>query len=233
MIDFQHFEALSFDCYGTLIDWETGIVSALQPVLQSHGIELSAAAILRHYAASETAAQRGEFANYREVLRRVMREFGRQTGFTPPASELDCLSESIKEWTPFPDTVDSLRALKRSFKLVIISNVDDDLFAETARYLEVEFDWVITSEQAGSYKPSLRNFEFAFRKSGIPKDRFLHVAESLFHDIGPANSLGITSVWVNRHSGAEGGGATAPTTANPDLEVPDLTALVSAMGLNA
>ena len=231
MIDFESFEVLSFDCYGTLIDWESGIVAALRPVLSAHGIELSTDEILHHYSASEPAAQGGEFVDYKHVLRRVVGEFGNQTGFDPSAAELDCLSDSIKDWKPFPDTVDALATLKKSYKLVIISNVDDDLFVETAKQLQVNFDRVITAEQVGSYKPSHRNFEAAFEKTGVPKERFLHVAESLYHDIGPANELGITSVWVNRHSGKQGGGASTTTSATPDLEVPDLKTLVDTIDL--
>ena len=122
--------------------------------------------------------------------------------------------------------------MKSRYKLAIISNVDDDLFAQTARELGVAFDTVVTAQQVRSYKPDHRNFHTALERMGIEKARWLHVGESLYHDIGPANQLGISCVWVNRGHDQEGPGATRPTDATPDLEVPDLATLVNLMGLS-
>ena len=234
LFDFSNYDVLSFDCYGTLIDWEGGITAALMPVLAARNIDLSDEDILKLYADAEPRAQQeGEFLMYREVLRRVMREIASALDFEPSPSETDCLADSIKDWMPFPDTVAALRAMKRQYRLAIISNVDDDLFAGSAKRLEVEFDWVITSQQVGSYKPSQANFEFAIEKMGVAPERLLHIAQSVYHDIVPAKAMGLTSVWVNRGAGKEGGGATPPANAQPDLKVPDLKALITMMGLDS
>ena len=136
MIDFDKYDVLSFDCYGTLIDWEGGITAALKPVLAARNIDLSDGEILKLYANAEPKAQQeGEFVTYREVLRRVMSRISGSLGFEPSPSEVDCLADSIKDWMPFPDTVGALRAMKRQFRLAIISNVDDDLFAGSAKRL--------------------------------------------------------------------------------------------------
>ena len=231
MLNFDQYEALSFDCYGTLIDWETGITDAVRSVLEAHGLDLTNAQILSLYSEIEPQAQRGEYAEYRVILRNVMQGIADRLGFTPVETDLDCLSDSLGDWPVFPDTVDALRAMKSRYKLAILSNIDDDLFAQTAPKLGVEFDQVITSQQAGSYKPSIHNFVLAIDRIGVGPDKLLHVAESMFHDVVPAKSIGLSAVWVNRHSGDAAAGATRPTHGEPDLEVPDLATLVSLMGL--
>jgi len=225
MLPFERFEALSFDCYGTLIDWESGILSALRPVLSNHGIEETDDQLLAAYAAEEEKAEGDEYRPYREVLREVMRGIGDRFGFTPAADELDCLALSIEQWPAFADTIESLHLLKRRYRLAIISNIDDDLFSGSARRLEVPFDEVITARQVRSYKPRPAHFETALERLGLERDRLLHVAQSLFHDIEPAQRLGLSTVWVNRRQGREGFGATPPGDARPDLEVPDLRTL--------
>ena len=230
MLDFDGIDAVSFDCYGTLIDWESGIVAAITPVLEARGLDLSDTQILALFADIEPMAQRGQYVEYRQVLRDVMRELARRTGFSPDDADLDCLVDSLPDWPPFPDTVGALRAIKSRYKIAIISNIDNDLFAMTARRLDVEFDQVITSQQARSYKPSLHNFVLALDRIAVSPDRLLHVAESAFHDVAPAKSMGLSVVWVNRHGGREIG-ATRPVHATPDLEVPDLATLASLMGL--
>ena len=226
MLDVDRFQWISFDCYGTLIDWETGISEAVAPVLASHGIRRSRAEILALFAAVEPRVQRAGYLEYRRVLRRVMDLIGRELGFEPTASDLACLADSLPHWPVFPDTVDALRALQSRFKLAVISNVDDDLFAGTARTLDVEFDAVVTAQQVRSYKPSLGHFHTAAARLGVATDAWLHVAESLYHDIAPANQLGIASVWVNRPNR---GGGTRRSDAVPDLVAPDLTALARIM----
>ena len=138
--------------------------------------------------------------------------------------------DSIKNWQPFPDTVAALEALKQKYKLAVISNIDDDLFAATAKHLKVEFDWLITAEQVRSYKASTRNFEIALETMGISADKLLHVAQSIYHDIVPATSMGISTVWVNHRHDKTGLGATLPASGQPDLEVRDLKTLVEAIG---
>jgi 2-haloacid dehalogenase len=232
MIDFHQFEVLSFDCYGTLIDWERGMLRALKAVLFNHDIVIdSDNQILKTFAESESSQESGSYLKYRQILKNVVKSFGAQLNFTPTEAELSSLAESIPDWEPFPDTVEALKALKKRYKLAIISNVDDDLFAYTAKKLKVDFDWIVTAEQVKSYKPSLQNFEVAIQRMGISPDKLLHVAQSIYHDIVPAKSMGLSAVWVNRRQGKEGFGATLAASGQPDLEVPDLKTLVSLMGL--
>ena len=229
MIDFDRFEWLSFDCYGTLIDWETGIFEAVSGVLESHGIQMSRSEVLALFAEVEPRVQESTgYLEYRRVLRRVVAMIGIELGFQFTESDLGCLADTLPRWPVFPDTVDALRAMKSRYKLAIISNVDDDLFARTADGLGVDFDTVVTAQQVRSYKPDLRNFNTALERMGIDKESWLHVGESLYHDIGPSNQLGVTCVWVNREGR---GGATRRTDDVPDLVVPDLAALIEAMGL--
>jgi 2-haloacid dehalogenase len=232
MINFQQFEVLSFDCYGTLINWENGILSAFKAILSNHNIHLSDREILELFAQQESIQESGDYLKYRDILKNVVHHFGKTLNFTPTDSEANALAESIQTWEPFPDTVEALKALKTRYKLTIISNIDDELFTYSAQKLEVELDWLITAEQVKSYKPSVQNFAMAIQRMGITPDKLLHVAQSIYHDIVSAKTMGITAVWVNRRKGQEGFGATVPASSNPDLEVPDLKSLVSLMGLD-
>ena len=226
MLDFDRFQWISFDCYGTLIDWETGLAEAVAPVLASHGIRKSRAEVLALFADVEPRMQRAGYLEYRRVLRRVMALIGSELGFHPSESELACLGDSLPNWPVFPDTVGALRALQSRFKLAVISNVDDDLFAGTAEALGIDFDIVVTAQQVRRYKPSLHNFHAAAARMAVDTNAWLHVAESLYHDIAPANQLGIASVWVNR---AHRGGGTRRVDAVPDLVAPDLATLTRIM----
>jgi len=230
MLDFDRFTYLTFDCYGTLIDWEQGILAALRPVLDRHGIVISDDAALALYGELESAAERGPYCPYRALLATVMDGFGERLGFAPSADERAALALSVGDWQPFPDTVAALQTLARRFRLAILSNIDDDLFAGSARRLEVAFAAVVTAEQVCSYKPDPRNFRALLARLDVAPDRVLHVAQSLFHDIAPANALGLTTVWVNRRHDRPGFGATPPATARPDLEVPDLQTLARLVG---
>lgn len=225
MLDFTRFQILTFDCYGTLIDWETGIFSALRPILAAHGKAIPGFAFLEMYSELEAKAEQLEFRAYREVLQSVVRSFGERLGFTPSESEVRSLPGSLAHWQPFPDTVAALRQLKSRYQLAIISNVDDDLFAATAPKLEVAFDHVITAQQARAYKPSLKIFRLAQEKTGIEPERWLHVGQSIYHDVIPAKSLGISTVWVNRPSLRPGAGAAKAASGQPYLEVPNLSTL--------
>jgi 2-haloacid dehalogenase len=225
MLDFGRFTHLTFDCYGTLIDWETGILGVLQGVLAGHSVQADDRRLLDLYSRLEAEEERGPYKPYREVLRAVMARIASQLAFEPTESDLDALPGSLGSWPPFPDTVPSLRKLETRYKLVILSNVDDALFAKTAHLLEVPFDDVITAEQVGSYKPSLRNFEFALARLGVDKDRVLHVAQSLFHDHAPAKSIGLATVRIDRPTLRKGLGLALPVEVEPDLTVPDLKSL--------
>jgi 2-haloacid dehalogenase len=188
-MDFGKYEVVSFDCYGTLIDWESGIISGLRRVLSSHGVDARDDEILDLHAQTEhtlqSSSRRGNYTKYRDVLREEVREAGRRWGFEPLPSEIEALADSLRYWQPFPDTVEALKAMKQRYNLAIISNVDDGMFALTACHLQVEFDWIITAEQAQTYKPSPNNFELALERIGMAPEKVLHVAESLFHDHDP------------------------------------------------
>jgi 2-haloacid dehalogenase len=186
---------------------------------------------LELYGELESKAEREEYHDYKTVLRIVLERFGSRLGFVPTQNELHCLSDSVKDWQAFPDSTRALQAFKKKYKLAIISNIDDDLFASSAQRLQARFDWVITAQQAKSYKPSLSNFHLAFERIGLPKHKILHVAQSLFHDVVPARAVGLSTVWINRRHNKEGFGATPPAQAQPDLEVPDLHTLAAKMGL--
>ncbi len=227
MVDFSGIEWVSFDCYGTLVDWETGISSAVSQALEPYGVRQTTAEILALFAELEPQAQSsGGYKDYRVALREVMAMIGGRLGVPFTEDEANSLPKSLPDWPVFSDVQAALEILKQRYKLAIISNVDDDLFAGSAQALGVEFDAVITSQQVQAYKPNLINFEAAAAAMAVDKERWLHVGESLYHDIGPANQFGIASVWVSR---ADRGGGTRPTDAVPDLVVPDLAALAKMM----
>jgi 2-haloacid dehalogenase len=227
MLDFSRFEILTFDCYGTLINWEEGILRCLHGILTAHGKDMDDATILQLYGDFEAQAELGEYRRYREVLQSVVRQFGEQLGFAPTEEEIRSLPESLQEWKPWPDTVAALRELKRRFRMAIISNVDDDLFTATMPQLGVEFDQIITAQQAGAYKPSLKIFELALSRVGVPAHRILHVGQSVYHDVIPAQSLGLATVWVNRPSARGGVGAVKAVQGYPDLQVASLAELAA------
>ena len=230
MLDFKRLEWLSFDCYGTLVDWETGISNAVSKTLESHGMRKSRAEILALFADLEPKVQGSPgYLTYRRVLRDVMALIATELGFRCTDAELESLADTLPDWPVFPEVVDALHELRARYKLAVISNVDDDLFAGTAEALGVVFDVVVTAEQVRSYKPDLRNFSVAAGRMAVDKERWLHVAESLYHDIKPANQHGIKCAWVNR---ADRGGGTRQADAAPDLVVPDLAALAQMMCAN-
>ncbi|MGA8201507.1 MAG: HAD-IA family hydrolase, partial [Candidatus Sulfotelmatobacter sp.] len=148
MLDFSRFEILTFDCYGTLINWEDGILGCLRRIFEAHDQQTDDAAILQLYGDFEARAEQGEYRSYREVLNSVVRQFGKQFGFAPSEEQVRSLAKSLKEWKPWPDTVEALRLLDSRFRLAIISNVDDDLFAATLPQLTVKFGQIITAQQA-------------------------------------------------------------------------------------
>jgi 2-haloacid dehalogenase len=228
LLDFTRFEILTFDCYGTLINWEEGILRCLHRVLAAHGKDTDDATILRFYGDFEARAEHAEYRRYREVLQSVVRQFGEQLGFAATDQEASSMPESLKDWNPWPDTVAALRQLQSRFRLAIVSNVDDDLFAATQPKLGVQFDQIITAQQAGAYKPSLKIFDLALRRVGGPAHRVLHVGQSVYHDVLPAQSLGLATVWVNRPSARSGVGAVKAVEGHPDLQVSSLAELAAA-----
>jgi 2-haloacid dehalogenase len=227
MLDFNRFDIVTFDCYGTLIHWEDGILRCLHRILAVHGKDTDDATILQLYGDFEARAEQGEYRRYREVLESVVKQFGEQLGFSPTEQEARSLPESLPLWRPWPDTVSALRELQDRFRLAIISNVDDDLFAATRPQLELEFDQVITAQQAGAYKPSLKILELALTRVGVPAHRVLHVGQSFYHDVIPAQALGLATVWVNRPSARTGVGAVKAVEGRPDLQVSSLAELAA------
>jgi 2-haloacid dehalogenase len=228
MLDFHRFEVLTFDCYGTLIDWEVGILSALHHILAAHGKELDDTTLLKLYGDFEQRAEQDNFRSYREVLQSVVRNFGAELDFTPSEEEIRSLPNSLATWKPWPDTVAALKELKKRFQLAVISNVDDNLFAATRAQLQVEFDEVITAQQAQAYKPSLKIFKLALSRIQASAGRILHVGQSIYHDVIPAQALDLATVWVNRPSARAGVGAVKAAQATPDLEVASLAELAAA-----
>jgi len=231
MLDFSRFEILTFDCYGTLIDWEAGLLAVIHRILSAHDKDIDDATILKLYGdfeqRLEESSERRPFRPYREVLESVVRQFGVELGFTPTPHEIRSLPDSLPKWKPWPDTVAALRQLKARFRLAILSNVDDDLFAGTLPQLGVDFDEVITAQQAHAYKPALKIFELALSRVKAPAHRVLHVGQSIYHDVVPAQALGLATVWVNRPSARPGVGAVKAAQANPDLTVSSLSDLAT------
>jgi 2-haloacid dehalogenase len=228
MLDFTRFEILTFDCYGTLIDWESGILSALRRILSTHKKKIDDATLLKLYGDFELRSEQGAFQPYRQVLESVVRQLGDELRFTSTAKQVRSLPDSLAKWKPWPDTVAALRQLKTRFRLAILSNVDDDLFALTRPKLGVDFDEVITAQQAQAYKPSLKLFELALSRVNAPAHRVLHVGQSIYHDVIPAQALGLATVWVNRPSARPGVGAVKTAEATPDLTVTSLAELAAA-----
>lgn len=228
MLDFTRFEILTFDCYGTLIDWEAGLLPVLRRILSAHEKNIDDATLLKLYGDFEQRSEHGTFRPYREVLESVVRQFGTELSFTPTAEEIRSLPNSLPTWKPWPDTVVALLELKTRFRLAILSNVDDDLFAGTRPQLKVDFDEVITAQQAKAYKPSLKLFELALSRVNAPAHRVLHVGQSIYHDVIPAQALGLATVWVNRPSARPGVGAVKAAEAKPDLTVSSLAELAAA-----
>jgi 2-haloacid dehalogenase len=225
-IDWSTVDALTFDCYGTLVDWEQGILASLRPHLGDLPNPPSDEEVLERYAAHEAHLEDGQYLAYRLVLADALAatcaDFGRVVG----AEKRSAFGGSVAEWPAFPDSAVALAKLRSRFELGVITNCDDDLFEFSNERLGRPFRWVITAAQARSYKPARRNFDLAFER-GVPRERVVHVAQSLFHDHVPAKALGLRTVWVNRRHDRPGFGATPPAEATPDLTVPDMATLAA------
>ena len=229
------FEALSFDCYGTLIDWEAGLSAVLTPWARARGLEVTEEQLLTEYSAAEAAAEAEHPADlYPDVLARSMRTTGRTLGAEVTGQDAARLAGSVPDWPAFADSRDALTALGKRFKLIIVSNVDRASFAASKARLGVEFTSVITAQDVGSYKPSPRNFEALASEAarlGIRPGGLLHVAQSLFHDHVPAKRAGLPTVWINRRHARPGWGATPapPAPVTPDWEFPSMAAFAAAV----
>ena len=221
-MDFSDFDALSFDCYGTLIDWEAGIAAVLQGWAGVHGLALTDEELLAAYAADEAEAERDHPTEvYPQILARSMRSLGETLGVPVAAAEAGALAVSVPDWPAFPDSSEALQRLSRRYKLIVLSNVDRRSFAGSNERLGVTFTSIVTAEDVGSYKPSPRNFAALAAEAarlGIGEGKLLHVAQSLFHDHVPAKAAGLPTVWIDRRHARPGWGATPepPAPVTPD-----------------
>ena len=216
------FDTLTFDCYGTLIDWETGIFQGLRPLLERVKQPLTRDQVLEAHARHESSQQKYTPAKrYQELLPIVYKRLAEE--WQVPFTLDDCVAygKSVQNWPAFEDSADALQYLKKYYKLVILSNIDNESFTYSNAKLQVEFDAIITAEDVGSYKPSPRNFEYMLDKlgeRGIKKETILHTAESLFHDHKPANEFGLASCWIYRRHDQEGFGATMNPGQQPKVD---------------
>jgi 2-haloacid dehalogenase len=213
------FKALTFDCYGTLIDWETGILAALEPLLRAGKVTLGRDAVLAEFAKQEAAQEAATPAMlYRELLGEVHRRIARAWAVSVPEAAHLAFGSSVPQWPVFADTPAALQYLGRHYKLVILSNVDRDSFAGSNLKLGVKFDAICTAQDIGSYKPDARNFRYliaAVAKLGIDHTQILHTAQSLYHDHAPAKAAGLASAWIDRGDRRGGGGATLAPANTP------------------
>lgn len=223
MLDFSRVSALTFDCYGTLVDWESGILAAIRAAAAGRPLPPDDQ-VLEIYARLEQRAEAGPFRPYREVLGQCARGLIDALGLSADPA---FLADSLRDWPAFTDTPGALARLATRYRLAILSNIDPDLFAQSLPKLGLRPEVVVTAADTRSYKPAPGHFEQALDRLGLPRDRVLHVAQSLYHDIAPARALGFSTVWVNRRAGRPGSGATYPASAIPDLEVPDLATLAA------
>jgi 2-haloalkanoic acid dehalogenase type II len=224
-LDYGAFDALTFDCYGTLIDWEAGILAALRPLLPAGG-QSDDEQLLAEYATEEAAVEAGPYLRYRILLGTAVATVARAHGADPTPDDVARAGGSVVDWPAFPDSAAALQRLKTRFRLGVLTNCDDDLFAASNARLGVTFDWVVTAQQVGSYKPNEQNFAALTQRldeGGVPKERILHVAQSLFHDHVPAQRLGFRSVWIDRRHDRPGAGATPSTVGvRPDATFPSM-----------
>jgi 2-haloalkanoic acid dehalogenase type II len=232
---FRGFEALSFDCYGTLIDWEAGIGRVLDAWAARRRLTTDRESLLAAYASHEARAEK-EYptAAYPDILARSLRGLGDELGVDVTDEDARALAVSVPDWPAFPDSSVALRALAEHHKLIILSNVDRDSFRASNAKLGVEFTSVLTAQDVGSYKPDARNFEALkaeARRQGVADGRLLHVAQSLFHDHVPARRAGLPTVWINRRHDRAGWGATPEPSAPvaPDWEFPSMSAFAGAV----
>ncbi len=218
----KNHEYLSFDCYGTLINWEKGILNFFNAFLKDKNIEVNQTEILNLYAQFEAKEEHGEYKSYKEILRGVLKQFAQYFGFSLLPAEEYLLADSVKVWPPFEDSNEALKRLQAKYKLVIISNIDDELFEFSEALLGIKFDHVFTAYQMKSYKPSLHNFQYVQKALTLTQENWLHVAQSLYHDHVPASKLGIDSVWIKRASMAGEQGVAPKVDINPAVKFSDL-----------
>lgn len=213
----HEYRALTFDCFGTLIDWETGILNVLRPWAERESVDANDDALLACFARAESAEESANpAALYCDILRAVMGRVGDDLGGNVSDEDRDALGDSVADWPVFDDTPGALANLQKRAKLIVVSNVDRASFEGAASKLGVELDALVTAEDVGAYKPNVRMFRAALEavaRLGVKTSEHLHVAQSLHHDIAPAGGLGIPTCWIDRRAG-KGGGATPETSGN-------------------
>jgi 2-haloacid dehalogenase len=234
-LDLTAFKAFSFDCYGTLIDWEAGIAAVLSPWAREQGLELGDEELLLAYADNEAAVERETpEALYPEVLATAFRRTGEGLGRPVSVEWAQRLGSSVPDWPAFPDSAEALARLAQHYRLIILSNVHRDGFAGSNRHLHGDFAAIITAEDVGAYKPAENHFralDTTLRDLGIDRGELLHVAQSLFHDHVPAKREGLPSVWINRRHDRPGWGATPEPSGDwsYQLELPSMGAFADAV----
>lgn len=217
------FKVITFDCYGTLIDWETGIFSALQPLVARANRGKSRDLALESFARYESAQEEATpTMPYSQLLAAVYKRLAKEWSITVSNEEANVFGASVPDWPVFADSVESLRYLKQHFKLVILSNVDRISFRSSNERLQVKFDAIYTAQDIESYKPNLRNFEYMLKRLkddfGLETKDVLHTAQSMYHDHAPANRLGLASAWIDRRHASDGWGATMPPPGTPKID---------------
>lgn len=224
-MEFSKLKYISFDCYGTLINWEAGIRDAVSDVftpIRNYEMKEILASFAKWESKYEEECRTGGFRSYYDILTDVLVAVCNDFGIEPLGKTKLALANSVKTWKPFSDSVAALQELSKRFKLVILSNIDDEIFAESNLLLQTKFHSVFTAQQIGSYKPNRRNFEYMLEQLGCDKSEILHVAQSIYHDHVPAKAIGLSTLWVNRKSIFGGSGATLPANASPDFVVADM-----------
>ena len=228
------FGVLTFDCYGTLIDWESGIAAGLAPLAVAAGGKLGREELLALFAAYEPPQEAATpHLKYSDLLTIVYKRIAEHLDVPAPLDECARFGLSVGDWPAFPDSAGALAYLKQHYRLVILSNVDNRSFAASNKKLGLTFDAIYTAEEIGGYKPSPRNFDYMLsnlERRGIAKAKILHTAQSLYHDHVPANAQGLASAWIDRRGDKAGGGATKPVAVMPrlDFKFPSMAALVDA-----
>ncbi len=234
-LDFNRYKALTFDCYGTLIDWETGIATALAAWTKKRRVTLPADGGLALFGKHETPRETTMGATlYRDLLGHVLGDMATELGVVADDSDRATFGGSVGDWPAFQDSAEALQRLKKRYRLCILSNVDRASFARSNKKLGVEFDLIVTAEDVKSYKPALAHFHRAIEQlaaMGVARGDILHVAQSLHHDHVPAKKLNLPGVWINRRAARGGGwGATVPPPEDvrPEMEFPSMASFADA-----
>jgi 2-haloacid dehalogenase len=217
----SQFDLITFDCYGTLIDWERGMKSALDKLVKKKNLLIDIESLPQRYIEIELAIEKEGYRKYREVLALGVRKLFEEKGIELTIDEERIFSDTITRWPPFEETTEVLTKLKGKYRLAILSNIDEDLIRHSIKLIGVEFDGVITAEQVKSYKPSPGHWERMMEVFKLSKEKILHVAASYVHDIVPAKELGFKTAWINRK------GEKPKGSIKPDFELRDLRPLIN------